>query len=385
MRKILVITMTLLLAACGGGKKSAAEDDQSRPAALPEIQPEVTLKKLWSRSVSSDTKELHVTLVPALVDGIVYMADHTGRITATDGVTGKSVWQQRLKVEITAGIGHGEGLIYIGTGQGALIAINMEDGKVQWETGILGEVLAPPMADESIVVARTIDGRVYGLSTSDGEQRWSYQREVPSLTLRGDSAVLVDQGVAIAGFANGKVVVSDLEAGTLLWEITAAHPRGRDEIERLIDIDAQPLLVGSVLYVGVYQSQVMALALGTRRILWTRDLSTFRDIGADNDRVYVSDDQDHIMALSRLTGDVSWSQEGLHQRGLTPPTVVGDYVVVGDFEGYVHLLDKGDGRLVGRIKVGGDGVSAKCLAQGDTLYVITRKGVLSALKLTGSL
>ncbi len=60
----------------------------------------------------------------------------------------------------------------------------------------------------------------------------------------------------------------------MLWEISIAQSSGRNEIERLVDIDAKPLLVGSVLYVAAYQSRITALALGTRRILWTRDVSS---------------------------------------------------------------------------------------------------------------
>jgi outer membrane protein assembly factor BamB len=55
-------------------------------------------------------------------------------------------------------------------------------------------------------------------------------------------------------------------------------------------------------------------------------------------------------------------------------------VAIGDEEGYVHLLSQVDGRFVGRTKVDGDGVRARMLNQGNTLYVYGNSGKLVALR-----
>jgi len=71
----------------------------------------------------------------------------------------------------------------------------------------------------------------------------------------------------------------------------------------------------------------------------------------------------------------------LARRQLTAPVVVSSYVAVGDFEGYLHLLAQADGRMVGRIKVDGDGLRAKPIVLGDTLFVFGNSGDLAAYKL----
>jgi outer membrane protein assembly factor BamB len=55
-------------------------------------------------------------------------------------------------------------------------------------------------------------------------------------------------------------------------------------------------------------------------------------------------------------------------------------VVVGDFEGYVHFLDREDGRQAGRVKVDGDGIAVAPVAVDELLLVYGRGGTLTALK-----
>jgi outer membrane protein assembly factor BamB len=71
-----------------------------------------------------------------------------------------------------------------------------------------------------------------------------------------------------------------------------------------------------------------------------------------------------------------WKNENLNYRQLSAPLGFSNYVAVGDFEGYVHLLAQSDGRFVGRVKVDGAGVRSQMLAQGNTFYVYGNSGDL---------
>ncbi len=70
----------------------------------------------------------------------------------------------------------------------------------------------------------------------------------------------------------------------------------------------------------------------------------------------------------------------MHGRKLTAPAVYQGYVVVGDIEGYVHWLSTTDGRQLGRVQVAGEGIDAKPVVVGDTVYVYAKDGTLAALK-----
>jgi outer membrane protein assembly factor BamB len=97
--------------------------------------------------------------------------------------------------------------------------------------------------------------------------------------------------------------------------------------------------------------------------------------------IYYSDDESRVIAIRDNSEDMVWENNDLHFRSITAPTVIGNYIAVADFEGYIHLISQVDGRLVGRFQVDGDGVRANLLANNGTLYVFSNDGSLAALSL----
>jgi outer membrane protein assembly factor BamB len=98
--------------------------------------------------------------------------------------------------------------------------------------------------------------------------------------------------------------------------------------------------------------------------------------------VYVTDDVSHVWALTRSSGASVWKLDQLHNRSLTAPVSFDQYVAVGDFEGYVHLLSRQDGHIVGRVKVDSKGITARPRVQNDILYVYGDGGKLAAYVLS---
>ena len=203
-------------------------------------------------------------------------------------------------------MGLGAGLVVLGTEGGKVVALDAQSGKKRWESDVSSEVLAPPTGDAGVVVVRTQDGKLYGMAADDGHHLWIYERSVPALTLRGTGAPLTYRGMVLTGFAGGKLVANNLQTGHDLWEATVAQPHGRNEIDRLVDIDAKPVVADNDLYAGAYQGRVAAIDLGTGRVRWTRELSSYRRLGVDSKNVYLTDDESHVLALDRATGAERW-------------------------------------------------------------------------------
>jgi outer membrane protein assembly factor BamB len=67
-------------------------------------------------------------------------------------------------------------------------------------------------------------------------------------------------------------------------------------------------------------------------------------------------------------------------RGLSAPAIDGDAVVVGDFEGYLHWLDRGNGALLARTRAGGERISNPPLAVNGLLLVQDDGGTVSAYR-----
>jgi len=188
------------------------------------------------------------------------------------------------------------------------------------------------------------------------------------------------EGAAIAGFDNGQVVAIALGNGQPLWETRVAVPRGRTELERMVDIDADPIILDNTVYAVTYQGQIAALELFSGEVIWRRDMSSHAGLGVGPKNVYVTDDASHVWALDRSNSASMWRQSKLEARRVSPPAVFNEFVVVGDLEGYVHWLRKEDGQFVARVRVDSDGIVAAPVATPFAVYVYGSGGELAALQ-----
>ncbi|HHL45284.1 MAG TPA: outer membrane protein assembly factor BamB [Gammaproteobacteria bacterium] len=349
------------------------------PAALVEFKPELAVKTVWSTRIGSGADEEDLRLFPRLAGDTLYVNDHKGTVVSLQADTGKQNWEIDLNKPLTSGPGYGDGKVVIGSADGQVIALSADDGKALWRAQLSSEILAPPAVGEGVVVAHTVDGKLFALDAADGAQLWIYDRTVPTLTLRGTSAPVILSDIVVDGFASGKIALLVLRDGRVLWEKSIAVPRGRSELERMVDIDASPLVMGSVLYVVSYQGRVAAIDLQSGRVLWSRSMSSYTGLAADERTLYLSDDEDRVWALNRSNGASLWQQEALQRRSLTAPAVYKESVVVGDMEGYLHWMARSDGHFVARFPLG-SGVRVAPVVSGERLYAYSNDGKLFCLE-----
>lgn len=383
MTRSLALSMLLVLCSgCGSLGLFSGEDNSLPPAELKTITQTVVVQQAWRRSVSSGDGGEFVELRPALTQERLFVAGHEGDIAALNAANGQVLWQSDIDLPISAGVGIGDGLVLVGTIDGDVVALRQNDGVEVWRSRVSSEVLAPPQAANGIVVIRTVDGNFTALDANTGSRLWGYSYSVPVLSLRGTSAPIVAQGVVLTGLDTGKLLVLQLNSGVPVWEKTIAPARGRTELERMVDIDAEPRLINNELYAVTYQGNVTSIDLTSGNTLWTRSFSSYSGLDVDSRQVYVSDDEGSVWALDRNNGGSLWRQADLTGRNLSAPVASGNYVVVGDFEGYLHWLDKSSGRIVGRIRLDSDGIDAAPIARSNTLYVLGKGGELSAIQAT---
>ncbi|OUD14070.1 outer membrane protein assembly factor BamB [Thioflexithrix psekupsensis] len=380
LRVLIGIGLLSVLSGCG---LFTQKDVTREPAPLVDFTPSVAVSGLvqWTVKASSGLKaEQFLPLKPAIFDRKIFVSDPRNGVTVFNADTGKVVWKNALKnIPVSSGPGVNQELVIVGSNKGDLIALNSTTGAEVWRTELSSEILTPPQLAQGVVVARTLDGKLWGIDSRSGQRTWVYERTVPVLTLRGASTPVLVSGAVIAGFDNGKLAAVQLDNGALLWEASIAVPRGRSELERMVDIDADPVIMGDVLYVVSYRGRMVAMDLYSGRVLWEREMSSHAGLGADNRYVYVTDDQDHVWALDRFTGSAVWKQTKLENRQLTAPVSTGQYVIVGDVEGYLHWMRAEDGQFVGRHQTDKSRILAPPILAQDRLYVYNQSGRISVL------
>jgi outer membrane protein assembly factor BamB len=372
------LLLVLLLGGCGiFGKK---DEPIEGPAALTEIEPVLNVRKAWEFRAGTGSGKLDLALRPMVEGARVYAAGRNGRVHALDLETGRGQWTTDTRLNLSAGPAVGHGMVIVGSSSGLIIALDAADGAERWRSQLSGEVLAKPALSASVVVVRTVDGRLRGLAADNGRELWMVEHQPPRLSLRGTASPVVVGNVVVAGFDTGRIGAYSLRDGEPLWENILAIGRGRTEVERLADINATPYVIGQDIYAVSYRGRLANLALETGRILWTTEMSSYNGLSVDWTTVYVTEANGELVAVNRSSGAELWRQDALRMRRLTAPTPIGESVVVGDFEGWLHWLDAVTGTIQARFRAGRGAFITAPASSGELLVVQDENDRVYALR-----
>jgi outer membrane protein assembly factor BamB len=348
-------------------------DSAKKPAPLTEFTAKVTPVAAWSVSVG---KAGGYRFQPFVKDGRIRAAAADGTITIVEEEGGRVVARVDAKRKLSSGAAADRDTLLVGTIKGDVVALD-GTGKELWTAKVGGEVLAPVTIAGSNAVVRTSDGRIYAFALADGKRRWVYQRATPALLLRAEAGVLATPTSVVAGYPGGKLIALDIDDGKLTWEVTVSLPRGSTELERVADVAGLPVIDAGRICAAAFQGKVACFDIQGGNTLWTRDLSSASGLAVDDRNVYLSDDQDNVHALDRDAGASRWKQDKLARRRLTAPVAVDGKVVVGDSLGYLHVLSRDDGAIVGRLAT--DGTAINSIAATPSGVLIQTAGGMVAL------
>jgi len=385
MRRLATLVALAALAACGG-------TPGPQPAELTVLENPRPLRVLWSTSLVDDLRygaaDWPPPLIesgerwvffPVLVGDAIYATSRDGVLVRLDAANGRKRWRAAAEIPVSSGVGADAETVAVANEDGEVVAFEAASGKVRWRARVSSEVLAPPEVGAGLVLVRSVDNRIFAFNASDGKRRWVYQRAAVNLILHAPSGVVIDGDSAYAGFPGGKLVAIALSNGGQRWEATVTVPKGATELERVTDVVGRPALQGREVCAVAYQGRVGCYESATGRQIWSRELSSATGVSLDARYAYVSDDKGAVHALDRSNGQSIWKQDKLTYRQLTQPFPEGQAVVIGDFEGYIHVLARESGGLVSRFETRGGAVRAVPIALPAGLLVQSEDGSLHAL------
>ena len=372
---------TLVLGGCASTDESipdwAGVKGDVEPAKLVAFAETARFDVRWHNNIADLGAEL---LQPALTRDAIYSASAKGGLTRLERATGKQVWRIQTGIVISGGVASGDGLVLIGGDKGEVLAYG-EDGKLKWKSVVSSEVLSISPVSDGMVMVRSGDGRIAGLNAADGKRVWMYERSTPALVVRSHAGVTIQRGVAYAGFAGGKLAALSIKDGEVLWEAQVSQPRGNTELERISDITSDPVVDDEQVCAIAFQGRIACFDTAQGSLIWNRDISSDKGIMILRKYLYLSEPGGAVIALDKTTGSTTWKNGQLLSRGITAPYALGNFVVVGDFEGYLHGLNSGDGNFVARTKLEGGAIVARPLEMDDGLLVQTRSGELYSVSI----
>jgi len=376
-RSAALVLVAGAVALAGCSKKNVRQ-----PAELQDIvNPAIKLQTAWSASAGNGSGKYYGELTLTLAPDALFAADVKGRIYAFDPARGSRIWTADTKKRVIAGPSVSGNAVFAGTMDGEVVAVKRADGAALWSSQLASEALSPPAGDGDRVFMRSGDGKIYGLDATSGAQQWATDRSEPSLTLRGLSAPVVVGNRVYIGLDNGRVLAMRASDGQVAWEQVVTAPTGRNELERITDIDAPLLADGGELYAASFGGEIACLDADTGQILWRHALKSYSGIARIDNTLVVTDDDGTLWGLDATSGTELWKNTDLKYRQLSAPAVFKGYVVAGDYKGYLHWFDAKDGKLVARTRVGGDPIRIAPVAGDDLLYVLSSNGRIAAIRI----
>ncbi|MFM8340873.1 MAG: outer membrane protein assembly factor BamB [Methylomonas sp.] len=358
------------------------DDNADPPATLAEdFQGEIQTEPLWQHSIGDGADGQFLKLIPAVRSDILFVGDRHGLLQARNSINGETAWETKTSYSFSAGPGIGVHSIFMGTSHAEVIAFDKVTGEQKWNTRVSSEVLAVPVVARGLVFIRTTDGKIIALNEHSGSVVWTVEQSVPALSIRGTGNPLVIDDTLIAGAANGKLGAFQVSDGKALWEATIAMPSGRSEVERLVDLDVDPVERRGAIFIASYQGGTSSVSETDGDVIWRNDsVSSYTGLSTDMRYLYISDTHGDVSQLDQRNGAALWKQKDLHNRRLTAAIAYDNYVVVGDFEGYVHWLSITDGRLMGRTRITKAPIENTPVVVDGTVYVYAKDGTLAALR-----
>ncbi len=347
-----------------------------KPSPLPDFEPRHDVRIAWRASAGISKRYI---FSPVYAGNAVCAAGYAGRLSCFDSRNGRRIWTSTAGVAFSGGVGIGENMILVGSTKGEVLAFGT-DGTLLWRSQLTSEILSAPVGSGSTVIVRTGDSKIFGLDARDGRQIWQYQAPEQPLTLRSNPGLaIVDDTEVISGSPGGRLAKLGIADGRLLWETSVATPRGDNELERIADIAGTPLVEDGRVCTVTYQGRIGCFDTQKGTQIWARDASSAGSLSADSNSVYYTESDSVVVALDRATGASVWRQEKLLHRRISSPLVIGDWVVVGDYQGYVHVLSREDGSFVARIGTDGSDIIATPVLMDEQVLLQTQSGGLYAI------
>ena len=360
-----VAVMALLLAACAA--------DKPKPTPLETYAPKIAGRLIWEGQIG----KLGFALVPAVKDGVFYLASGDGDVVAMQADTGAVLWRASAGAAVSAGVGSDGRYTSVVTRGNEVVTF--DSGREAWRKRVPSSVVTPPLVAGERVFVMGVDRAVHAFDAIDGRRLWTLQRPGDALTLAQASVLAAFRNTLLVG-QGPKLAGVDPLKGTVQWEVPMASPRGSNEVERLADLVGPAVRTGERFCMRAFQSAVGCADAARGAVLWSRNVGGANAVAGDGDRIFGADASDRISAWRASTGDVVWQNEKLLYRGLSGAVAVGPVVVFGDSEGFVHFLDAATGEQQLRLPTDGKAVVGTPVLAGNTMLVTTQAGGLFAFR-----
>ena len=369
-RNLIVLCTILIISSCSSmdGLRfwKSDEIDPDEPKELVAFSNQKNIVIEWKNSFKGENEIGN--FLPDFSAQNLFFSDASGNVSSINASTGERNWSIELNF-LASGTSAGFGLVVVSDIDGNVIAVDQNDGSKLWSTNVKGEVLSKVAIDAKVVVVKTGSGELLGLDRENGEILWSYRSKLPLLTVRGSSSPVIVDDLVYVSFDNGRLGVFELNSGFQVWDGAISYVKGVSELENLIDSDSSPVVDGGLIYTTNYQGNLNIFDTAQKRSVWSYETSSFYSPIVSRGMLTIVEANSGLRSFALKTLQESWINEDYINRDLSNAVSFKGSLVVGDFEGYVHVIDTLNGKTIGRKKISRKPIKS-ILSRSDSLYII---------------
>ena len=352
-------------------------------------------KLAWQVGIGSSASSSEQLLGdPVVADGRVYAMDRSETVSAYDVATGKRIWYNDLTPESEDDGLFGGGLavmgdrVFVSTPFAYIYALEAATGKKIWEAKVSGPMRAPPAVSDGRVFALTLDNDLVALAADDGRKLWDYAGESESAGLLGQTTPAVLGNTVITTDSSGNVFALRAETGKLLWGENLAGAARSDAIATMADIRGRPVIDREMVLAISNSGTLAAIDLRRGERIWDKSVGGTQGPWVAGDFVFVIDNDDQLLCLTRADGRVKWiqtlpafgdpadRQDPIYWSG---PLLAGDRLVLSGSSGEALSISPYTGEILSRIALPSRSHLSPVIA-GGTIYFLSDDAELMALR-----
>ena len=354
-------------------------------------------QRVFSANIGAgSSKRNRIVAAPIVADGRIFTIDGVSGLVATS-TAGARLWSADLTAQFDkggnvsgGGLAYDGGRLFAATGYGEVVAVDPATGAVIWRQRFDAPVMGAPTVENGVVYVAGRDGSAFALTAQTGRILWDVPGVPNAVGMVGAAGPAVADTTILFPSAGGEVTAVMKDGSARIWQSSVTGKRLGRVYASVVDVTADPVVVGSATYVGTSSGRTFAIDTETGLPIWTATEGALAPVLPVGGSVFLVNDQARLVRLDATNGSVIWSVEMPYfvkekvkkRKAITAhygPVLAGGRLVVASGDGILRFFNPADGALVATADLPGGAAAQPALA-GGVLYVVSNNGQLHAFR-----
>lgn len=351
----------------------------------------------WSTAIGEgDSRRHRITADPVVANGRIFVMDAKSTVTAV-ALSGETLWS----VDLTpardqqndaggGGLAFGDGKLIVSSGFGKVRALDPATGGEIWKQDLDAPATGTPSVSRGLVYVVSGDNVAWAIDSETGRVEWQLDGASDVSNVSGGPAPAISDDLVIFAFGSGEMQAAFRKGGLRRWDATVAGQRRGIAASTVSDITGDPVIAGNTVFAGSHSGRIVAVNAESGSRIWTAKDGALGPVWPAGGSIFAVTDRNEVVRLDGETGTRIWGtklpffvREDARRRveivAHYGPVLAGGRVLVASNDGLIRSFDPASGALLSAVEVPG-GATSNPVVAGNTLYVVSRKGVLHAIR-----